>query len=87
MAEGVLCRPLKTSLAHMSTDLDFVDGMKWGLSFMINPDRLPRPALGQQPHLGRAGELLLLDRSGEEGDRRLGDPAPAFLRPARDRRV
>jgi len=41
MAEGVLCRPLKSQLAHMSTDLDFVDGMKWGLSFMINPTALP----------------------------------------------
>jgi len=37
MAEGVLCRPLKSQLAHMSTDLDFVDGMKWGSRFMINP--------------------------------------------------
>jgi CubicO group peptidase (beta-lactamase class C family) len=41
MAEGVLCRPLKSQLAHMSTDLDFVDGMKWGLSFMINPTAFP----------------------------------------------
>jgi CubicO group peptidase (beta-lactamase class C family) len=41
MAEGVLCRPLKSQLPHMSTDLDFVDGMKWGLSFMINPTALP----------------------------------------------
>jgi CubicO group peptidase (beta-lactamase class C family) len=41
MAEGVLCRPLKSQLPHMSTDLDFVDGMKWGLSFMINPTAFP----------------------------------------------
>ncbi|HYD05242.1 MAG TPA: serine hydrolase domain-containing protein [Reyranella sp.] len=41
MAEGVLCRPLKSQLAHMSTDLNFVDGMKWGLSFMINPTAFP----------------------------------------------
>jgi CubicO group peptidase (beta-lactamase class C family) len=41
MAEGVLCRPLKSQLPHMSTDLDFVDGMKWGLSFMINPTEFP----------------------------------------------
>jgi CubicO group peptidase (beta-lactamase class C family) len=41
MAEGVLCRPLKSQLPHMSTDLGFVDGMKWGLSFMINPSAFP----------------------------------------------
>ena len=41
MAEGVLCRPLKSQLSHMSADLDFVAGMKWGLSFMINPTAFP----------------------------------------------
>jgi CubicO group peptidase (beta-lactamase class C family) len=41
MAEGVLCRPLESQLPHMSTDLGFVDGMKWGLSFMINPTAFP----------------------------------------------
>ena len=45
-------------------------------------DGLPRPPLGRQPHLGRARQLLLLDRPGEEGDRRVGDAAPAVLRPA-----
>jgi CubicO group peptidase (beta-lactamase class C family) len=41
LPEGVSCRPLRSQLPHMSTDLDFVDGMKWGLSFMINPTALP----------------------------------------------
>jgi CubicO group peptidase (beta-lactamase class C family) len=41
MAEGVLCRPLKSQLPNLSTDLDFVDGMTWGLSFMINPTAFP----------------------------------------------
>jgi CubicO group peptidase (beta-lactamase class C family) len=41
LSDGVSCRPLKSQLPHMSTDLDFVDGMKWGLSFMINPTALP----------------------------------------------
>jgi len=54
--------PLKSQLPNRSTDMDFVDGMKWGLSFMINP----------APFSGRrsAGSLtwggsptLLLDRS------------------------
>ena len=41
MADGVLCRPLKTQLPNRSTDMDFVDGMKWGLTFMINPTAFP----------------------------------------------
>jgi CubicO group peptidase (beta-lactamase class C family) len=41
MAEGVLCRPLKSQLPNLSTDMDFVDGMTWGLSFMINPTAFP----------------------------------------------
>ena len=36
---------------------------------------VPRPALGRQPDLGRARQLLLLDRPGEEGDRRVGAPS------------
>src|SRR5476649_2551347 len=41
MNEGVLCRPLKTHIPGRSTDMDFVDGMKWGLTFMINPEAFP----------------------------------------------
>jgi methyl acetate hydrolase len=41
MNEGVLCRPLKTQIPGRSTDMDFVDGMKWGLTFMINPEPFP----------------------------------------------
>ena len=37
----VSCRPLKTQIPGRSTDMDFVDGMKWGLSFMINPTAFP----------------------------------------------
>ena len=33
----VTFRPIKSEMPERSTDLDFVDGMKWGLSFMINP--------------------------------------------------
>ena len=35
------CRPMKSALPGSSTDVDFVDGMEWGLSFMINPAPLP----------------------------------------------
>jgi methyl acetate hydrolase len=41
MNEGVVCRPLKTQLPARSTDMDFVDGMTWGLTFMINPEPFP----------------------------------------------
>src|SRR5471032_333046 len=41
MNEGVVCRPLKTQIPGRSTDMDFVDGMKWGLTFMINPQAFP----------------------------------------------
>jgi CubicO group peptidase (beta-lactamase class C family) len=37
LPEGVSCRPLRSQLPHLSTDMNFVDGMKWGFSFMINP--------------------------------------------------
>jgi CubicO group peptidase (beta-lactamase class C family) len=37
----VTCRPLKSQTPNRSADLDFVDGMKWGLSFMINPTAFP----------------------------------------------
>ena len=41
MNDGVLCRPLKSYIPARSTDMNFVDGMKWGLTFMINPQAFP----------------------------------------------
>ena len=35
------CVPMKTAGASLSHDVDFIDGMKWGLSFVINPTPLP----------------------------------------------
>jgi CubicO group peptidase (beta-lactamase class C family) len=35
------CRALKTSAPASSNDVDFIDGMQWGLSFLINPQPLP----------------------------------------------
>ena len=37
----VSCRPLKSQIPGRSTDMNFVDGMKWGLTFMINPADFP----------------------------------------------
>ncbi len=35
------CRPLKTAVTAASNDVDFIEGMQWGLSFLINPEPLP----------------------------------------------
>jgi len=37
----ISCRPMKTALPPFSNDVDFVGGMKWGLSFVINPEPMP----------------------------------------------
>ncbi len=34
------CTAMKTANARSSNDVDFVDGMQWGLSFMINPEAM-----------------------------------------------
>ena len=36
----IRCRALKTALPGTSNDVDFVEGMEWGLTFMINPQPL-----------------------------------------------
>ncbi len=77
----LVCRPMKTVAPPSSNDVDFVAGMKWGLSFLINPEPLPTGRSVGQPRLGRAGEFLLLDRSGAQGGRRLRDAGAAVLRP------
>ena len=37
----LVCRELKTAAPPFSNDVDFIDGMKWGLSFLINPQPMP----------------------------------------------
>src|SRR4051812_30709930 len=37
----LVCRPMVTAAPATSNDVPFVDGMTWGLSFMINPPPLP----------------------------------------------
>ena len=37
----LVCRKLKTAAPPFSNDVDFIDGMKWGLSFLINPQPMP----------------------------------------------
>jgi methyl acetate hydrolase len=38
---GLVCNPMKTAAPGASNDVDFLAGMKWGLSFLINPEPLP----------------------------------------------
>jgi CubicO group peptidase (beta-lactamase class C family) len=35
------CRPMKSVAPDSTNDVDFLAGMQWGLSFLINPDALP----------------------------------------------
>jgi methyl acetate hydrolase len=37
----LVCNPMKTPLPGASNDVDFIAGMKWGLTFLINPEALP----------------------------------------------
>jgi methyl acetate hydrolase len=38
---NLVCNPMKTTAPGSSHDVDFIAGMKWGLSFLINPQALP----------------------------------------------
>jgi methyl acetate hydrolase len=35
------CRAMKTAAPNSTNDVDFVEGMQWGLSFLINPEPMP----------------------------------------------
>jgi methyl acetate hydrolase len=37
----LVCNPMKTASPSFTNDVDFLAGMKWGLSFLINPEPLP----------------------------------------------
>jgi methyl acetate hydrolase len=37
----LVCSPMKTAVPAASNDVDFISGMKWGLSFLINPEARP----------------------------------------------
>jgi methyl acetate hydrolase len=37
----LVCQPMKTAAPGASNDVDFISGMKWGLSFLINPHAMP----------------------------------------------
>jgi len=37
----LVCRPMISAVPNATNDVPFVEGMKWGLSFMVNPTGLP----------------------------------------------
>jgi methyl acetate hydrolase len=39
--DDLVCNAMKTVAPGLSNDVDFIAGMKWGLSFLINPEPLP----------------------------------------------
>ena len=56
------CRPLKTVAAALSNDVDFIEGMQWGLSFLINPGPLPTGrAAGSLAWAGLANSYFWID--------------------------
>jgi methyl acetate hydrolase len=56
------CRPLKTAAPALSDDVDFIDGMKWGLSFLINPQPMPTGrAAGSMAWAGLANSYFWID--------------------------
>jgi CubicO group peptidase (beta-lactamase class C family) len=36
----LVCNPMKSAVPWATNDVDFIAGMKWGLSFLINPEPL-----------------------------------------------
>lgn len=56
------CRAMKTAAPASTNDVDFVEGMKWGLSFLINPESMPtgRPA-GSLAWAGLANSYYWID--------------------------
>jgi methyl acetate hydrolase len=58
----LVCRGLKTAAPPFSNDVDFIDGMKWGLSFLINPQPMPKGrAAGSLAWAGLANSYYWID--------------------------
>jgi CubicO group peptidase (beta-lactamase class C family) len=58
------CRPLKSASPALTNDVDFLDGMQWGLSFLINPTALPTGrSAGSLAWAGLANSYYWIDPS------------------------
>ena len=61
MGETV-CRPMHTAIPGATNDVPFLDGMKWGLSFVINPDPMATGrAAGSLAWAGLANSYYWID--------------------------
>ena len=60
----IRCRALKTAQPPLSNDVDFLEGMKWGLSFAINPEPLPTGrSAGSLAWAGLANSYYWIDQT------------------------
>jgi len=60
----VRCRKMKSVALDYTNDVDFLDGMEWGLSFLINPDTLPTGrSAGSLAWAGLANSYFWIDPS------------------------
>ena len=58
----LVCGSLKTVAPAFSDDVDFIDGMQWGLSFLINPQPMPTGrAAGSLAWAGLANSYFWID--------------------------
>ncbi len=58
----LVCRPLKTAAPALSNDVDFIDDMQWGLTFLINPQPMPTGrAAGSLAWAGLANSYYWID--------------------------
>jgi methyl acetate hydrolase len=58
----LVCRGLETAAPPFSNDVDFIDGMKWGLSFLINTQPMPTGrAAGSLAWAGLANSYFWID--------------------------
>ncbi len=59
---NVSCSSMKTAVVTATNDVDFVEGMKWGLSFMINPEPMATGrAAGSLAWAGLANSYYWID--------------------------
>jgi len=58
----LVCNAMKTAIPASSNDVDFVAGMKWGLTFLINPKQMPTGrSVGSLAWAGLANSYYWID--------------------------